>query len=329
MDAFPVFLTEPWLGKPLWLWLLFLGVVLALLVLDLGLLNRKDKTIGVRRSLALSSGYVAVACLFGIWVWWWMGSAAALDWYTAYFVEKSLSLDNVFVISVIFTYLAVPRELQHRVLFWGILGVIVMRGLMIALGVALLDRFEWVLYLFAVFLLFSGVRMLTAGDSEPDIGKNPVLRFLRRHFRVTQSIEGPHFLVRQEDPKTGRDVWHATPLLIALVLVESADLVFAVDSIPAVFAITRDPYIVYTSNIFAVLGLRALYFALAAMVHRFHYLKYALGAVLLFIGGKIFYAELWAKPDPAVSLLVTAGLLGGGVLISLLRTRERPETERA
>lgn len=329
MDVLLPFLAGLWLGKPVWLWLLFIALVLVLMAVDLGLLNRKDKVIGVRRSLLLSSGYVAIACLFGLWVWWWMGSAAALDWYTAYFVEKSLSLDNVFVISLIFTYLAVPRALQHRVLLWGIIGAIVMRGLMIGLGAALLHRFEWVLYLFAAFLLFSGVKMLLAGDGGHDIESNPVLRFLRRRFRVTETLQGHRFLVRHEIPATGQRAWHVTPLFVALVMVESADLVFAVDSIPAVFAITRDPYIVYTSNIFAILGLRALYFALAAMVHRFHYLKYALGGVLIFIGGKIFWADLWGKPDPAISLGVTFGLIAAGVLVSLLRTRDRPEPGQA
>ena len=317
-DAF----YAPFLDKPAWVWLLFLGIVTVLLVLDLGVLHRKQREIPVSESLWLSAGYITVALVFGGWVWWSMGETAGMAYLTGFLVEKSLSLDNVFVISLIFTYFAVPRLYQHRVLFWGILGVIVLRGVMIALGAALVEQFAWVLYVFGAFLIATGIKMLVMADSTPRIEDNPVLRILRRRLNVTAELHGDRFFVKAASPTDpARQVWWVTPLFLALVLVETADLIFAVDSVPAIFAITTDPYIVYTSNIFAILGLRALYFALAAMVHRFHYLKYALSAVLIFIGGKIFWNQLVGKLDPSVSLSVTFALLAGGVIVSLLRTR--------
>ena len=206
-------------------------------------------------------------------------------------------------------------------LFWGILGVIVLRAIMIGLGAALVSEFAWVLYVFGAFLIATGAKMLLVADSMPKIEDNPVLRLVRRRFRVTSTLHGGRFLVRLPDPRTGRMATWLTPLFLALVLVEVADLVFAVDSVPAIFAITQDPFIVYTSNIFAILGLRALYFALAAMVHRFKHLHTALALVLVFIGGKIFWNQLVAKVDPAVSLSVTLALLAGGVVLSLFRTK--------
>ena len=313
----------PFLDKPAWAWLVFLGIVVVLLVLDLGVLHRKEREIPVSESLWLSAGYISVALAFGGWVWWSMGEGPGMAYFTGFLVEKSLSLDNVFVISLIFTYFAVPRLYQHRVLFWGILGVIVLRGIMIGFGAALVSQFSWILYVFGAFLIITGIKMLVVADSTPDIAGNPVLRFLRKRLNVTPEMHGNAFFVKAPsaaDP--ARQVWWATPLFLALVLVETADLIFAVDSVPAIFAITTDPYIVYTSNIFAILGLRALYFALAAMVHRFHYLKYALAGVLVFVGGKIFWTQFYGKPDPAVSLSVTFALLAGGVVVSLLRTRK-------
>ncbi|NYZ12399.1 TerC family protein [Azospirillum sp. RWY-5-1] len=313
------------MGKPAWVWLTFVGLVIALLAFDLGVLNRKDHEIGVAESLKLSAGYIAVALLFGAWVWWSMGETAGVQYYTGFFIEKSLSLDNVFVISLIFGYFAIPRQYQHRVLFWGILGVIVLRGIMIGVGAALVTEFDWILYVFGAFLLITGVKMLFSVDHVPDIANNPMLRFLRKRMRVTDEIEGHKFFVRRPAADgSGRAVLYATPLFLALALVEFADLVFAIDSVPAIFAITTDPYIVYTSNIFAILGLRALYFALAAMVHRFHYLKYALALVLVFIGGKIFWNQIYGKVAPEISLGVTLTLLIAGVVVSLIRTRNEP-----
>ncbi|OYU85802.1 MAG: hypothetical protein CFE45_25570, partial [Burkholderiales bacterium PBB5] len=299
MDILLPFLTADFMGKPAWLWLAFAGIVVSLLALDLGVLHKHDREIGVRESLLLSAGYIGAACLFGAWVWWYLGATSGMDYYTGFMIEKSLSMDNVFVIALIFGFFAIPRQYQHRVLFWGILGVIVLRGLMIGLGATLVSQFSWVLYLFGAFLIFTGIKMWVIADHTPDIANNPLLRYLKRHMRVTEGLRGNAFWVREQDAVTGRRERFATPLLLALVLVEFVDLVFAVDSVPAIFAITTDPFIVYTSNIFAILGLRALYFALAAMINRFKYLKYALALVLVFIGSKIFLVGIIGK-IPAV-----------------------------
>ena len=310
------------LGTPIWLWLSFLVTVVALLVFDLGVLHRDNHAIGVRESLLLSAGYISVGLLFGLWVWQHKGGDAGMDYLTGFLIEKSLSMDNVFLMATIFSFLAIPREYQHRVLFWGILGVIVLRALLIGAGSALLHQFSWLLYVFAIFLLLTGVRMLFSHlDDGPDLASNPLLRFLRSHLRITPGLHGQRFLVRLPDA-SGRPVLWMTPLMLALILVECADLLFAVDSVPAIFAITTDPFIVYTSNIFAILGLRALYFALAALIHRFAYLKYALALVLVFIGSKILLAEMVGKLPAALSLGVTFGLLCGGVLYSLWKTRK-------
>jgi tellurite resistance protein TerC len=321
MELVSDFLLADVLGKAAWLWILFLAIVLTLLVFDLGVLNRERREIGVKESLWLSAGYISIALVFGGWIWWQLGATAGMQYYTGFFIEKTLALDNIFVIALIFSYFAIPRQYQHHVLFWGILGVIVLRGIMIGLGAALVTQFGWVLYIFGAFLLLTGVKMLLIADSTPDIASNPVLRFLKKRLRVTDDMAGGRFWVRKPDAKTGRLVRYATPLFLALCLVEVADLIFAVDSVPAIFAITTDPYIVYTSNIFAILGLRALYFALAAMIHRFAYLKYAMALVLIFIGGKIFYNQIYGKLDPSISLGVTLSLLVGGVVVSLLKTR--------
>ena len=322
------FLTADFLTKPVWLWLAFMGLVAALLSFDLGVLHRKIKEIGVRESLALSAGYIAMGLLFGGWVWWYFGQEAGLAYMTGFVVEKTLAMDNVFVIAMIFGYFAIPREYQHRVLFWGILGVIVLRAIMIGVGATLVQQAGWVLYIFAAFLIYTGIKMLREADKEYEVGGNPVLNLLRRRMNVTDELHGQAFFVRKSD-SAGRMVRHATPLFLALVLIEVADVIFAVDSVPAIFAITTDPFIVYTSNIFAILGLRALYFALAAAIGRFHYLKYALSAVLIFIGAKIFVADALglAKIPPLVSLGITVFILGAGVAYSLWRTRPPVPTQ--
>lgn len=321
MEALLSFLQADFAGTPAWSWLLFIGIVISLLVFDLGVLHKEDREIGVRESLLLSAGYISAALLFGGWVWWQMGPASGMAYYTGFLIEKSLSLDNVFVIALIFSFFAIPRQFQHRVLFWGILGVIVLRAIMIGLGAALVSNFGWLMYLFGAFLVFTGIKMWMIADQEPDIATNPILKFLKRRMRVTDGLRGNAFWVREPDTATGKIVRWATPLFLALVLIEFVDLLFAVDSVPAIFAITTDPFIVYTSNIFAILGLRALYFALAAMIHRFHYLKYALSLVLVFIGTKIFLVGFIGKIPAVVSLSVTFGLIGGGVLFSLWKTR--------
>lgn len=321
METLLPYLTADWLGHPAWIWLAFMGIVVSLLAFDLGVLHKDDREIGVRESLMLSAGYISVALLFGAWVWWYLGAQSGMDYYTGFMIEKSLSMDNVFVIALIFTYFAIPRQYQHRVLFWGILGVIVLRAIMIGLGASLVSNFSWVLYVFGAFLVFTGIKMWVIADHMPDIAGNPMLKFLKRHMRMTDGLRGNAFWVRETDPKTGKVERFATPLFLALLLVEFADLIFAVDSVPAIFAITTDPFIVYTSNIFAILGLRALYFALAAMIHRFKYLKYALSLVLVFIGSKIFLVGIIGKIPAVVSLSVTFTLIAGGVILSLWKTR--------
>lgn len=322
MDLSLDFLNLMFLGKEAWLWLLFMGIVVTLLVVDLGILHKDNHIIGVKESLWMSAGYITIALIFGGWVWWEMGRESGMNYLTGFFVEKTLALDNIFVISLIFTYFAVPQIYQHRVLFWGILGVIVLRGIMIGFGTALVSEFSWILYVFGAFLILTGIKMMFSGDEKKDMGDSRIIKFLRRHMRVTDEIHGQKFFIKKEDPKTGRYVRYATPLFLALLMVEFVDIIFAVDSVPAIFAITTDPYIVYTSNIFAILGLRALYFALAAMMHRFVYLKYALSVVLIFIGGKIFWNQLVGKMDPGLSLGITLTILASGIIFSLLKTRK-------
>jgi tellurite resistance protein TerC len=317
------FFQADFLGKDAWLWLLFLGIVVTLLVLDLGVLHKDNHVIGVQESLWTSAGYIFIALLFGGWIWWELGAAPAMNYLTGFFVEKTLALDNIFVISLIFSYFAIPQIYQHRVLFWGILGVIILRGIMIGFGTALVSEFSWILYIFGAFLVLTGIKMLFASDhTESDMANNRLIKFLRKHMRVTDELHGQKFFVMKADPKTGKMLRFATPLFLALLMVEFVDIIFAVDSVPAIFAITTDPYIVYTSNIFAILGLRALYFALAAMMHRFVYLKYALSTVLIFIGGKIFWNQLVGKMDPAISLSVTIAILASGILFSMWKTRQ-------
>ena len=320
------FLMIDWLGKPAWLWLMFIGIVAVLLTIDLGVLHRKQREIGVQESLILSAVYIGLGVAFGGWVWWYMGETAGMNYLTGFVIEKSLAMDNVFVIAMIFTYFAVPRLYQHRVLFWGILGVIILRGIMIGLGATIVAQFGWVLYIFAAFLIFTGIKMWLMADKQYDVGSSPVLVWVRKRFNVTDDLHGERFWVKQPDPKTGKPAWFMTPLFLALIMVEIVDVVFAVDSVPAIFAITTDPFIVYTSNIFAILGLRALYFALAAMVHRFHYLKYALAVLLVFIGSKIFVADLLGlgKIPPAISLGITFAILAVGIVWSLWKTRNQP-----
>ena len=307
-------------GKPLWLWLGFLAIVFALLAFDLGVLHRDSREIGIAESLRLSVFYIAVAAVFGGWIWASMGPQAGMQYFTGYAIEKALSIDNVFVISLIFSYFSIPRAYQYRALVWGIIAVLVLRGLMIGVGAALVQSYDWVLLLFGAFLVVTGIKMLFASEGETDISQNAALRFLTKRMRVTQELHGERFFVRQPHPVTGKAVLWATPLFLALVVINIADFVFAVDSVPAIFAITTDTYIVFTANIMAILGLRALYFALAAMVHRFSHLKYALAGVLVFIGGKIFWSHFFGKVDPAISLGVTVAMIAAGILFSLWRT---------
>jgi TerC family integral membrane protein len=318
MDA----LQELVMGKPIWMWALFMSIVLALLALDLGLFHRKQREIGVRESLVLSAFYITIGLSFGAWVWISLGAISGKEYLTGFLVEKTLSMDNIFVISLVFSYFGIPRLYQHRVLFWGILGVILLRGIVIGLGALLVAKFHWVLYIFALLLVVTGIKMLFVSDNVPHIENNPALKLIRRMFRITPELHGNRFFMRLPN-KSGTIVTWVTPLFVAMILIEIVDVIFALDSVPAIFAITTDPFIVYTSNIFAILGLRALYFALAAVIERFTYLKPALALVLVFIGSKIFVADIagWDKFPAAISLGVTLALITGGIAYSLWRTQ--------
>lgn len=315
------FLNMIVLGTPMLFWLAFVGVVVALLVFDLGVLHRNAKEITARESFILYGGYMAIAFAFGGWVWWARGAQSGLEFFTGYVIEQSLAMDNIFVMAMIFASLGIPRIYQHRVLFWGIIGVILFRAILIGVGAALVTSFSWILYVFGAFLVFTGIKMFAKQEHAQDIEQNVFLKWIRKHFRVSSGLHGDKFLVRLPDSRSGKLQWFMTPLLLALILVEIIDLVFAVDSVPAVFAITQDPFIVYTSNIFAVLGLRSLYFALAAAMHRFRYLQISLAIVLVLVGCKIFLVPLGIKIDTLLSLAITVSVLAAGIIYSLWRTR--------
>ena len=325
-----ILLYTLFLGKPLWMWLSFLTIVILLLAFDLGVLNKKDHEIGVAESLRLSAFYIMIAIAFGGYIWWaWSngtlvtsdGTNPVASYFQGYIIEKVLSIDNVFVISLIFGYFAIPRKYQYRALVWGILGVIVLRGIMIAIGAELVANYAWMTLVFAAFLAFTGIKMLVTSEGETDVSKNPVVRFASKYMNVTKDMHGQSFFVRQPNLATGKLVLFATPLFVALLVINVADVIFAVDSVPAIFLITTDTFIVYTANIMAILGLRALYFALSALVHRFHYLKYSLAIVLIFIGAKGFYSYFFGKFDPYLSLAITLAIIAAGIFYSLWKTR--------
>lgn len=327
MENLASFLSTPFLETPAWFWVAFIVIVVAIMVFDLGFLHKEQKEISAKESFILYGFYVAVALAFGAWVWAVRGADAGLEFFTGYIIEQSLAMDNIFVIATIFAFLGVPRIYQHRVLFWGIIGVLVFRAILIGAGVALVRSFEPILFLFGGFLIFTGVKMFTKVEEDDDIENNKILKFLRRHFRITPQFHGNKFLVERPHPKTGKLVLWLTPLAVALLMVEIVDVIFAVDSVPAIFAITQDPFIVYTSNVFAVLGLRALFFALSAAMARFRYLQTALAIVLVLVGIKIFLVPLHIHIDTLLSLIVTVSILGGGVAYSLWKTRNDPPLE--
>jgi tellurite resistance protein TerC len=322
VELIQVTMTADFLGTPFYFWFGFLAVVIALLTFDLGILHKNTKEIDAKESFKLYAGYVAIAALFGAWVWWARGAQSGLEFYTGYLIEQSLAMDNVFVIATIFSFLAIPRQYQHRVLFWGVLGVIIFRAIFIGLGAALVSSFSWILFVFGAFLVFTGINMFRKSDHAPDFENNMLLNWLRRKFPISNKLHGNRFLVKLKDERTGKMKTFLTPLLVALILVEAIDIVFAVDSVPAVFAVTQDPFIVYTSNIFAILGLRSLYFALAAAMHRFAYLQTSLAIILVLVGVKIFLVPLGIKIDTTISLLITVATLAAGVLYSLWKTRD-------
>ena len=299
----------------IWLWVGFILFVLFMLALDLGVFHRHAHAISKKEALAWSVFWVTLSLVFNAGVWHFAGGQKALEFFTGYLIEKSLSLDNIFVFLALFTYFSVPARYQHRVLYWGILGALIMRGLMIGVGAVLIARFEWILLLFGIFLIITGVRFARQGEVSVHPEANPVLRLLRRALPVTSDFREEHFFVREG----GR--WLATPLLVVLVLVESSDVVFAVDSIPAIFGITRDPFIVFTSNVFAILGLRALYFLLAGIMPMFRYLNVGLGAILAFVGVKMVLGHFHVEISIPMSLGVIAALLLGTMAASIWKVR--------
>ena len=299
-----------------WLWTGFTVFVLGVLALDLGVFNRKAHAITTKEAAAWSAVWVSLAVAFGIGIFFMKGRVPALEFAAGYLVEQALSVDNLFVFILVFSYFKVPAELQHRVLFWGILGALIMRAAMIAVGAALLHRFHWIVYVFGAFLVFTGVRMAFKGDEDIDPSHNPVLKLVRKLFPVTKGYRGQAFFVHEVGPR-GVVQWVATPLFIVLVLLETTDLVFAVDSIPAIFGVTRDPFLVYTSNVFAILGLRSLFFLLAGIIQQFHFLRFGLAAVLAFVGAKMLLADYFPIPI-TVSLGVIAGLLAISIVASLM-----------
>lgn len=335
------FLALTYAGQPVWLWLAFLSFIGFLLWLDLGVINNKDGVVSAKKSAAMWASFASLAVAFGGYVYFVyepnpayynspdnLNQQAVIQYFTGYLLETALAFDNIFVIGMIFTFFAVPREYQHRVLFWGIIGAIFFRAIFISLGAAVVNEFTWVLYIFAAFLIFTGWKMIFGAEHEVDLANNPVLKFVKKRIRVTDTIENHNFFVKKPDPVTGKLVLFATPLFLALIMVEIVDIIFAVDSVPAIFAVTKDPFIVYTSNIFAILGLRSMFFMLAEAVERFKYLKYGLSMVLVLIGVKIlwnflFHKELKMVPylEPHWSLIATISLIGGAMIYSLWRTR--------
>ena len=295
-------------------WLGFTGLVAALLILDLGVLNRRSHVLSFKEAMSWSLGLIAFAHLFGVFILWREGTGPALEYYTGYLIELSLSVDNLFVFILIFSYFGVPAEAQPKVLKWGILGAIVMRLIMIALGALLLDRFEWIIYVFGGILIITGIRMMFQDEGMIDLETNPVVRLARRILPVSNYYDGTKFFTRQ---RSGAVL--ATPLLLVLLIVEWSDLVFAIDSIPAIFAITRDPFLVYSSNIFAILGLRALFFVLAGMMDKFAYLKPGVAIILIFVGVKMTLSH-WVHVPTLASLAVIVVTLAGAVLLSLRRS---------
>lgn len=304
------------LGTPLQ-WGTFFVLIFGLLALDLGVINRRDHRVGVREALFWSVVWTIVALLFNGWVYYRFGSRTGFEFLTAYVIERSLSFDNIFVFVVIFNYFAVPAEQQHRVLFWGILGALISRGLFIGMGTALLSRFAWLILVFGGFLVYTGIKILLEKETEVHPERNPVLKLFQRFVPLSNHYQGRHFFVHED----GR--LKATPLMLVLVVVEATDVVFAVDSIPAVFGVTTNGFIVFTSNIFAILGLRALYFLLAGLMHKFRFLSYGLGLVLIFVGGKMLIHD-WIDLSIELSLAIVLGILAVAIAVSLL-VPEPPE----
>lgn len=308
------------IATSIWFWVGFIAFVLAMLALDLGVFNRTPHVVTTREALTWTTVWVGLALVFAGGLAIFADHQAALTFLTGYVIEESLSVDNIFVIVLIFQYFAVPAQYQHRVLFWGILGALIMRGLFIGLGAALLARFEWIIYIFGALLVVTGIRMAVKQDEEFDGEQNVVVKFVRRFLPVTAGYQGKHFFTLENGKR------HATPLFLVLVLVETTDLIFAIDSIPAIFGITRDPFLVFTSNIFAVMGLRSLFFLLANVVTKFHLLKYGLAVILTFVGSKMIL-EVWMHIPILVSLGVVIGVLAASIAASLVWPEAKQPSE--
>lgn len=276
--------------KPLWVWIIFGAVITLLLALDLGLSRIKSREVSIKTNLLLSGLYVAVTVMFGGWIWHQLGAESARQFFIGWSLEKTLALDNVIIMACIFNYFGIPALYQHRVLFWGIMGVIILRAIVIYMGVALVSTFVWVLYIFAALLIVMGIKMLFASHEAPDISKNKALLFMNKHFRITKELHGNSFFITKTE--NGKKYLWCTPLFVALVMIECIDIVFAMDSLPAIFAITTDTYIIYTSNIFAILGLRSLYFVLSSVIHRFQFINYIVALMLIGIGISFFMKKL-------------------------------------
>jgi len=296
------------------LWIGFILLVFLMLALDLGVFHRKAHIIKIKEALFLSVFWISIAIMFNIGIYFFLGQQRALEFMTGYVIEKALSVDNLFVFLMIFSYFHVSSIYQHKILFWGILGALVMRAIFIATGITLIEKFHEIIYIFGAFLIITGIKMAIHGDKKIEPEKNPVLKYLRKIIPVTESYDGDNFFVKRGTK------YLATPLFIVLVVVESTDVLFAVDSIPAVLAITTDPFIVYTSNVFAILGLRALYFALAGIMPMFYYLNYGLSAILAFVGTKMLISDFYKVPT-MISLSIVAGILVTAVILSIVRAR--------
>jgi TerC family integral membrane protein len=301
----------------LWVWFAFVGLIVGLLALDLFVLHRDAHEVSFREATVFSAGWITLGLVFGAVIWWWQGATAAGEYLAGYLIEKSLAVDNIFVFALVFSYFAVPPRYQHRVLFWGVLGALVFRGAFIAGGAALLETFHWTIYVFGGFLVITGIQMARHRDREMHPERNPALRLFRRAVPTTDEYHGQRLTVRRAGERM------ATPLLAVLVLIETTDIIFAVDSIPAILAVTRDPFLVFSSNAFAILGLRALYFMLAGMIERFVYLKLGLSAVLAFVGAKMLLSDVVHVPI-WLSLAIIVVLIGTAVAASLRRTADAP-----
>jgi tellurite resistance protein TerC len=298
----------------IWPWIAFNLFVIAMLAIDLGVFHRKAHTVSLKEAAIWSGVWISLALVFNVGLYVLRGPNPALQFFTGWLLEKSLSVDNIFVFVLLFSAFSVPAAFQHRVLFWGIIGALIMRGILIAVGAVLLEQFYWILYVFGVFLIFTGIRMALHKETQINPEKNPLLKLARRFFPVTKEYEQDHFIVRRASQ------WMITPLLLVLLIVESTDLIFAVDSIPAVFAVTRDPFIVYTSNVFAILGLRSLYFVFANVTEKFTYLKLGLSIILAYVGVKMVLADVFPIPT-LLSLAIIALVLAGAIVASVIRAR--------